>query len=267
MSSNLQSSRRAPEGRPDSDPYRLVIYNMGLSEVLFHNYAAVYAQVFSPFAQVHAKNDVDFYGTIEALTIQLDNIAGLHLDQPGTMSVCGTAINDTAGSSGGLSSANITSSSTFDEWFTDVLGTNLSVNHSITLTLNENGIYEYLDNAFYPVDDRLFGNEGGPHNGNFTFEANFSFVYEGCGSQFFEVSGADDVYLFIDGRLVIDLGGVLNGQQQIIEFDRLGLSDGNTYQARFFYANRHTTGAEMNLRTNVEIIMPTITPVVSAAFD
>ncbi|MCH7602242.1 MAG: fibro-slime domain-containing protein, partial [Planctomycetes bacterium] len=86
-------------------------------------------------------------------------------------------------------------------------------------------------------------------------------------SQFFEVGGADDVYLFIDGRLVIDMGGVMNEQEQIIEFDRLGLTDGETYQARFFYANRHTYSSEMSLRTNVEIIMPAITQIASAAFD
>lgn len=263
----IEFSNNVDVNMNSSDPHRLVINNLGLREILFHNHSEVYAQVFSPFAQVHAKNNVNFYGTIEALTIQLDNSAGLHLDLPAPMTACGTVLNDTAGSSGGASAANVTSSSTFDEWFTDELGTNLSVNHPITLTLNENGVYEYLDNAFYPVDDRLFGNEGAPHNGNFTFETNFSFIYTSCGSQFFEVSGADDVYLFIDGRLVIDLGGVLNGQQQTIEFDRLGLTDGNTYQARFFYANRHTTGAELNLRTNVEMIMPTITPIASAAFD
>lgn len=251
----------------DPDHTRLTIYNLGTEEVRLWNRAFIYAQIISPFAQFHGTNNTDFYGTIMAQTIQLDNSAGLHLDLPAPMTACGTMINDTAGSSGGPSAANVTSSATFDEWFTDVLGTNLSINHSITFTLNDSGVYEYSDNSFYPIDDQLFGNENDIHNGNFTYAANFSFVYQGCGSQFFEISGTDDVYLFIDGRLVIDLGGVLNGQMQILDFDRLGLTDDETYQARFFYANRHSTDSELNLRTNVEMIMPTITQIASAAFD
>ena len=251
----------------DPDHTRLTIYNLGTEEVRLWNRAFIYAEIVSPYAPFHGTNNTDFYGTITAQTIQLDNSAGLHLDLPAPMTACGTVLNDLVGISGGPASANVTSASTFDEWFTDVMGTNLSVNHTITLTLNDNGIYEYINDEFYPIDDRLYGNENGPHNGNFTFETYFSFVYVACGSQFFEVGGADDVYLFIDGRLVIDLGGVMNEQEQIIEFDRLGLTDGETYQARFFYANRHTYSSDLSLRTNVEIIMPAITQIASAAFD
>lgn len=246
---------------------RLTIYNLGTDEVRLWNRAFIYATIISPFAQFHGTNNTEFYGSITAQTIQLDNSAGLHLDMPASITACGTTLNDTAGLSGGPANANVTSSSSFDDWFNDALGTNLSMSYSITLVLNNNGVYEFMDNAFYPIDDALFGNEGYLHNGNFTFETNFSFIYNACNSQFFEVSGADDVYLFINGSLVIDLGGVLNAQQQTVDFDRLGLTDGNTYQARFFYANRHSTGADLNLRTNVEMIMPTITPIASAAYD
>lgn len=249
------------------DHSKLVIYNLGFREVRLWNHASIYAEIISPFAQFHGTNNTDFYGTIEALTIQLDNSAGLHLDLAGSVDACNTLLSDTAGSAGSASTANVTSSTTFNEWFTEVLGTNLALNHSITLTRNASGVYEYIDNSFYPINDRLFGNEGAPNNGNFTFEATFSFVYASCGSQFFEVSGADDMYLFIDGQLVIDLGGLLHGQSQKIEFDRLGLINGNTYQLRFFYANRHTYSSEMNLRTNVEIDMPTITQVASGSYD
>ncbi|MCH7572995.1 MAG: fibro-slime domain-containing protein [Planctomycetes bacterium] len=264
---DIEFSNNVDINMSSPDHSRLVIYNLGTEDVRLWNHVSLYAQIISPNAQFHGENNTDFYGTIEAQTIELDNSAGLHLDLPAPMTACGTVLNDLAGISGGAASANVTSSSTFDEWFNDVMGTNLSVKHSITLTLNDNGIYEYINNEFYPIDDRLFGNESAPHNGNFTFETYFSFVYEACGSQFFEVGGADDVYLFIDGRLVIDLGGVMNEQQQIIEFDRLGLTDGVTYQARFFYANRHTYSAELNFRTNVEIIMPAITQITSAAYD
>ncbi|MCH7545920.1 MAG: hypothetical protein IID30_05895, partial [Planctomycetes bacterium] len=156
---NIEFTNNVDVNMSSPDHSRLTIYNLGTEEVRLWNRAFIYATIISPFAQFHGTNNTDFYGTIVAQTIQLDNSAGLHLDLGGAMNVCGTLLSDTAGSAGGGSSASITSSATFQEWFTDVLGTNLSLTHTITLVRNASGIYEYQDSSFYPINDRLYGNE------------------------------------------------------------------------------------------------------------
>jgi len=75
------------------------------------------------------------------------------------------------------------------------------------------------------------------------------------------------VYLFIDDQLVIDIGGIMNGQQQVVELDRLGLVDGEWYQVKFFYTNRNLFMGDINISTNVDIDVPAMVQVASAAFD
>ena len=122
--------------------------------------------------------------------------------------------------------------------------------HTITLSLN-GGVYEYLDDDFHPADGRLFGNENDPHNNYFTYTISAEFVYEQCTGQFVEFMGTDDAWLFIDGELVMDLGGVRPDSQQYVDLDRLGLEDGDVYEVHFFYAQRQPLEAVFHLRTNI----------------
>ena len=177
------------------------------------------------------------------------------------------AIDDSAGVAGIASSGDISSADSFDEWYRDILGTNLSGRQAITLTRNADGVYEFLSDSFYPIDDRLFGNEGDAHNNYFTFVVKAQFVYTACAGQFFEFEGSDDAWLFVDGYLGIDLGGLRAGTGQHVDFDRLGsLQDGQTYELHFYYAHRQPLEAVFRMRTNVPVI--TSPPVmVSTSFD
>lgn len=248
-------------------PQLLKLYILGEQSLTLGNGVHVYAEIVSPETSLNLVNDGQFYGRFTGFRVNLENTGGFHFDSAIATDTCGVEINDIPGRAGEASSAGVTSSDTFDQWYRDDLDVNLSMRHTLRLVRNLDGVYEYLDDEFYPVDDRLFGNQSRPHNYDFTFEATFSFIYNACREQFFELYGKDDIYLFIDNHLVIDSGGILHGRPQTIELDRLNLSDGRAYQVKLFYANRNVRLSKLNIRTNIELEAHQISPVASGGYD
>ena len=247
------------------DPDRLVIYNLGTNDLIVQNEAQLSATVVSPNARLYLHNSAKFIGSFVGKSIHIQNEAGFHLGVPTPVDACGAAIEDTAGSKAGSGTGGITSATTFAQWFNDVLGTNLSTLRTISLTRNADGVYEYLDDDFHPIDDRLFGNEGESHNNYFTMTFSAEFTYQACTGQFVSFFGADDVWMFVDGKLGLDLEGVLPLTEQYLELDRLDLVDGETYEIEVFYAQRQPNGV-FHLRTDI----PLVTPVggsISALYD
>ncbi len=163
---------------------------------------------------------------------------------------CGD-VNDASGTASTASDGAITSAATFDQWYSDLLGVNLAKEHAITLIRDGSGVYEHLDGDFHPIDGQLYGNEGDAHNLYFTYAIEAAFTYEACAGQFIEFAGADDCWIFINGAMGIDLGGVVPGTTQIIELDRLGLAGGQSYVMHLFFAHRGSSASEFNLRTNL----------------
>ncbi|MCH7792813.1 MAG: fibro-slime domain-containing protein [Planctomycetes bacterium] len=227
------------------------IFNLGTEPVLIQNQSEIYAHVISPDGLLYVQDGGDFYGAATAQSVFLQNQAGLHI--AGVPNVCGVAIADTAGASG-VGSSLITSQDTFGQWFRDIPGVNASTRHAITLDRNNSGVYEYLDNAFAPIDGVLYGNGGGAHNTSFTYEISATLTYHACSGQYIWFEGSDDCWVYIGDQLGIDLGGLNAGSGQIIELDRLGLVDGQVYTVRLFYAHRAGTVGRFNLRTNVELV-------------
>lgn len=67
------------------------------------------------------------------------------------------------------------------------------------------------------------------------------------------ISSADDAWLFVDGRLAIDLGSTHARLMQWIDLDRLGLTPGRTVPVDVFFAERRSGDQHFRLETNARL--------------
>jgi fibro-slime domain-containing protein len=142
----------------------------------------------------------------------------------------------------------------FADWYHDVAGTNQTVATTIALAETDPGVYVYDSSAFFPVDGEGFGNEGMAHNFAFTTEIHTSFRYDG--GETFTFRGDDDLWLFINGTLALDLGGLHQPATGTVDLDAqaaaLGISPGNSYPMDIFQAERHTVLSNFRIETTIE---------------
>jgi fibro-slime domain-containing protein len=160
----------------------------------------------------------------------------------------------------------------FPSWFTDLPGVNMSMDYYLEFVESTTtpGIWVFDRAPFLPIDDGptcplmpqtpcLMGNSRNypTHNYAMTLEFHTRFVYRAGASFFF--SGDDDVWVFVNGSLVVDLGGIHQRADARINLDAIaGLAVGQEYNLDFFWAERHVTQSNFRIETTLDLINCTI---------
>ncbi len=152
-----------------------------------------------------------------------------------------------------------TTKESFDQWYRDVPGVNITFEKTIPLSPDpaRAGVWVYDSDAFYPLgNDEGWGNQYLDHNQDFTTEIHVSFPYKG--GEVFTFRGDDDLFLFVNGRLAVDLGGVHDALTGTVDLDaragELGLQVGKTYHMDIFQAERHCCKSTFHIETTLSCI-------------
>ncbi len=201
------------------------------------------------------------------------------------------------GSSGTIST---NGPSDFEQWFRDVDGINQSQDLRLDLVASGDGTYVYDTDRFFPIDGELFDSDpnnpdrgpfidddGNVRNYHFTYELHTTFRHE-AGSVF-TFRGDDDVFVYVDDQLVVNLGGIHVPLQGRLDLDAnrlevtaptgspdlpldaglgftesinggvaaslsLDLQEGEEYTLDFFFAERNCCGSNFRIETNLVFV-------------
>ncbi len=141
----------------------------------------------------------------------------------------------------------------FSEWYNDG-PSSLTFAETLRVDRQADGTYVFDSNSFFPLDGRGWTTLGDPepsgHNFYFTSGVRFWFQYDP--EQELTFRGDDDVWVFINGRLAVDIGGVHPPRAGSVTLDAtneaaLGLTPGGLYEAAVFQAERHTSQSNYRL--------------------
>ncbi|GMV13522.1 MAG: hypothetical protein AMXMBFR56_17460 [Polyangiaceae bacterium] len=221
---------------------------------------------------------------------------------PAIVGPLGTAIgpNSKPAYAGGAKTPSTTGAANFAQWFNDTAGVNASQEVLFQLVSTGKGTFVYETSFFFPIDGKLFdaepnnpdsnfypSDDGKKRNFHFTYELHTTFRYK-PGSTFL-FRGDDDVFVYINGKLAVNIGGIHVPMEGKIDLDKgrveitspmgfptlgvngglgftesitdgvagtvnLGLTENEIYAMDFFFAERNCCASNFRLETNFEFV-------------
>lgn len=103
----------------------------------------------------------------------------------------------------------------------------------------------------WPWEHEIIPNAG-THNFHFTTEVKYWFQYDAQANATLDFTGDDDVWVFVNRKLAVDLGGVHVPENGSVTLNpaaaaTYGLSDGGVYEIAVFHAERKQDGSSFRL--------------------
>ncbi len=152
----------------------------------------------------------------------------------------------------------------FDDWYKSVENVNVPFVMDLWLQPDSSkaGYFIFDSNSFFPLDAvnpapgdvQYGGNDNGPHDFLFTIELHTAFEYKG--GEVFNFRGDDDVFVFINGKLAVDIGGIhgpLVGNVDLASrATEFGIVPGNVYKLDLFQAERNPGGSNFRIETSLD---------------
>lgn len=150
-----------------------------------------------------------------------------------------------------------TAASAIADWFQNGAGGN--VPYVVDFWLEPVGdVYIFDSSRFFPLEGvgTLSGVDNDQVQRNFGFTTELHTAFEYKGGEVFTFTGDDDVFIYINNLLAVDLGGVHSQFSHSVNIDAFaataGMMTGGVYNLDLFHAERNPTGSNFRIETSLD---------------